>query len=286
VIDRSTAAKLGAQTVRLVEQGCYENARGERVPLADHVAACVAGTELIRPADWNAIEKRAASLAARDTVAGRTAVVEVTLETTLAAARRLRERADDVLALNFASAKNPGGGFLGGSRAQEESLARSSALYASLLAQPVYYEANRAGPRAVYTDHAIYSPRVPVFRDDTGTLLDAPYDVSFVTMPAVNVSAMRQHGRLDQDVIGRTMERRIHCVLALAAARDHRVLVLGAWGCGVFGNDSHLIAGIFAETLGAGIGACFDHVTFAVFDPSPDQAKYAAFRERLTAAAR
>jgi uncharacterized protein (TIGR02452 family) len=59
------------------------------------------------------------------------------------------------------------------------------------------------------------------------------------------------------------------------------VLVLGAWGCGVFGNDSSQIAGMFAESLGAGIGACFDHVTFAVFDPSPDQATYAAFRERL-----
>lgn len=279
MMNRSKAAQLGADTLRLIEQGGYDNRHGTRVPLAAKVAACVAGTALIRPNEWPAIHRRAGELARA--AADRRPRVEVTGETTLAAARRLVDGGATVLALNFASAKNPGGGFLGGSRAQEESLARSSALYPSLCTQQPYYDANRAGARAVYTDHAIYSPRVPVFRDDDGALLDAPYDVSFLTMPAVNVSAMRQHGRLDRDVVFRTMARRVGHVLALAAERGYRMLVLGAWGCGVFGNDPRLIAGFFAEALAKEVGECFEHVTFAVFDPSPDQATLTAFRDGL-----
>ena len=82
--------------------------------------------------------------------------------------------------LNFASAKNPGGGFLGGSQAQEESLARSSALYGSLMTAWDYYEINRKSPNALYTDHIIYSPDVVVFRNDAGDLLDDPWTVSFI----------------------------------------------------------------------------------------------------------
>ncbi|MDE7477756.1 MAG: TIGR02452 family protein, partial [Lachnospiraceae bacterium] len=67
--------------------------------------------------------------------------------------------------LNFASAKNPGGGFLNGAMAQEESLAASSTLYRTLTAHEEYYQSNRAQSSMMYTDHAIYSP----------ALLDLPY---------------------------------------------------------------------------------------------------------------
>jgi len=67
------------------------------------------------------------------------------------------------VALNFASAKNPGGGFLGGAKALEEDMARASALYHCLLRQSEYYTINRAGNSMLCTDH-IYSPLVPFFR--------------------------------------------------------------------------------------------------------------------------
>ena len=56
-----------------------------------------------------------------------------------------------------ASAKHPGGGFLGGARAQEESLARSSGLYACINGNPMY-DHHKAHGDAMYTDYAIYSP--------------------------------------------------------------------------------------------------------------------------------
>jgi uncharacterized protein (TIGR02452 family) len=86
------------------------------------------------------------------------------------------------VALNFASATSPGGGFLSGARAQEECLARCSGLYACLADNPMY-GFHRARRDALYSDYAVYSPDVPVFRseDPAGTLLDEPWLCSFIT---------------------------------------------------------------------------------------------------------
>ena len=96
----------------------------------------------------------------------------------------VEERASNVAVLNFASAKNPGGGFLGGSLAQEESLATASALYTSLISQETsFYCVNRRPEhKAFYTHRMISSPHVPVFRDDTGELLAQPYTVGMLSL--------------------------------------------------------------------------------------------------------
>ena len=84
------------------------------------------------------------------------------------AARGLRP-----VALNFANATNPGGGFLGGATAQEESLCWATGLYACLLGNPMY-AFHQEHDDGLYTDYVIYSPDVPVFRSDVGALLAAP----------------------------------------------------------------------------------------------------------------
>jgi uncharacterized protein (TIGR02452 family) len=105
-------------------------------------------------------------------------------------------------------------------------------------------------------------------------------------MPAVNVSALRQHGRAEalHEEVEATMRRRVGHVLACAASRGHEALVLGAWGCGVFGNDPRLIAGLFAEALAA-VGRCFEVVTFAVYDPKPGSECLSAFADTFGAEA-
>ena len=125
----------------------------------------------------------------------------VTNETTLAAIARWQEHADTLAAMNFASAKNPGGGFLNGSEAQEESLARSSALYASLNRAPDYYSEHRRLASALYSDRMILSPHCPVIRDDAGALLDEPQRVTFITSAAPNAGALRSDD--DRRQIGR-----------------------------------------------------------------------------------
>jgi uncharacterized protein (TIGR02452 family) len=260
---RTTRASLAFETLTILGSGNYIGPAGRKVDIAESLGESVRNTQLIRPGDWQGVISRAMSLPA-----GAAAKIEVTPETTLTAARRLAvdEHRDDVAVLNFASAKNPGGGFIGGSQAQEESLARSSGLYATLQAAPEYYDANRKCGSMSYTDHAILSPGVPVFRDDDGALLNAPYLTTFITMPAVNVGAMGQRDA-DHDRVESVMRHRIECVLALAAATGHGSLVLGAWGCGVFRNDPEMIASLFANSLSKG-GSWrnrFERIIFAIF---------------------
>src|SRR4029077_16450700 len=97
--------------------------------------------------------------------------------------KRLVDDGKQPIALNFANGIHPGGGFLSGALAQEESLCRSSALFATLENDPMY-EAHRIRPLPDSTDWVIYSPNVPVFRSDDGTALDNPWPLSFVTCAA------------------------------------------------------------------------------------------------------
>src|SRR5215472_14314550 len=250
---------VAAETLEITERGGYTSGSGAAVDLRDAIEAAVRGTVLYTPEDLEALT------AAPQSGAGRPRL-EVTGETTAAAARRLvqAEGASGVAMLNFASAKHPGGGWLGGARAQEEDLARCSALYRCLLTQPRYYEANRAHPSLLYTDHVIHAPGVPFFRDDRQALLDQPYLASVITAPAPNAGeALRREPDAGPRVRA-TLADRAGKVLAVAADRGERTLVLGAWGCGVFRNDPAHVAGVFA-----------------VYDRSAGRATLGAFQARL-----
>ena len=169
--------------------------------------------------------------------------------------------------LNFASAKNAGGGFLGGSQAQEESLARSSALYASLQMCPEYYDYHRKQNKSLlYSDYMIYSPACPVFKHDSGKLLDTPYEVDFITSAAPNRGAIARNQPAALEQLEAVFLQRIHAVLSLAANRDCDALVLGAWGCGVFGNQPQSVANWFGKhLLGDGEFANrFKYISFSI----------------------
>ena len=235
---------------------------------------CLAGTKFLTPEELAALRDEVLAIPVSD----KSARVEVRDETTLEGCRRLlTEGAPDVMALNFASAKNPGGGFLNGAQAQEESLARSSGLYPSLLKAPEYYSRHKADPSKLYSDAMILTPGCPVIRDDDGELLAEPYAVTFVTSPAPNAGAIAAVNGDEGAFIGETLERRGELVLALAASLGRRNLVLGAWGCGVFQNDPEQVAKTFAELLKTW-GRRFDRVTFSVYDRTRRQDVIGAFR--------
>ncbi|KZP28482.1 hypothetical protein FIBSPDRAFT_852625 [Athelia psychrophila] len=107
---------------------------------------------------------------------------------------------ENIGVLNFASATKPGGGFLTGAQAQEESLARSSTLYRSLTAAPAqaFYAAHNRNSRGEYYTHAMaLSPGVVFFRDDAGGWTE-PVEADVLTSAAVNAGAARNtlHGRV------------------------------------------------------------------------------------------
>ncbi|ROO84690.1 uncharacterized protein (TIGR02452 family) [Actinocorallia herbida] len=251
---------IAEETVAILAAGAYR-VGGSTVTL--DVPRAVAAARLVQPHGFAAPRK-----GAHDTV------VELTRETTLEAARRL---GPGVAALNFASAKNPGGGFLRGAHAQEEALARASALHPTLHRfQTEFYDAHRAEGDTRYSDRMIYSPGVPVFREESGVLLAEPYEVAFVTSPAPN------RGALPPDVdVSPILRLRAAKVLSLAASEGHDTLVLGAWGCGVFRNDPAEVADIWAGLLEGPFAGAFAHVTMAVFDPAGTTPQYRAFAGRF-----
>ncbi|MDT0451140.1 TIGR02452 family protein [Streptomyces hesseae] len=220
-------------------------------------------------------------------------VFEVTAEGSLGASRRLaadgRVAADGgVAVLNFASARNPGGGYLNGAQAQEEALCRGSALYTCLREAPEYYAAHRADPSPFYSDRVIHSPGVPVFRDDRDGLLETPYTVGFLTSPAPNAGVIAQRTPELTARVPAALAERAGRVLEVAAAHGYRRLVLGAWGCGVFRNDPGQVAAAFAGHLtGTGrFAGRFEHVVFAILDRRTDSPTRAAFASVFAAEAR
>ena len=272
---------IAADTLRILKAGSYQTPGGQHVDLAVDLLNCVANTRCYEPDALSAIEEQ---VLARP-VPFPTMTLEVTNETTLHAAARLAfsNASAKVGALNFASAIRPGGGFLSGAQAQEESLARSSGLYPSLLRCPSYYEHHHAHRTGLYSDRMIYSPRCPVFRTDAGTLLEQAYLVDFITSPAPNAGAVQRNEPHNLPCIEGVLRERSAKVLSLAVHNGCDVLILGAWGCGVFRNKPAMVADVFWEHLAPNrpFWGRFRSVLFAVLDTSASQGIYKAFVERF-----
>ena len=278
-MQRSTRAELARGTVEIVERGSYRSASGRVVDIAHPIRACLEVTRYYPPEELEQLRREVMSRPAAD----HSAVFEVVNETTLSGIARVHLLGQGpVAALNFASARNPGGGFLNGSHAQEESLARSSALHASQMRAWEFYERHRASSSLLYSDAMILSPGCPIFRDDDGKLLDEPQMAAFITSAAPNAGAAAGNRPAELPSIPGVFRRRSEYVLALAASQGYRQLVLGAWGCGVFRNDPGVVAHSFAAHLRHGSwSGRFDRVVFSVLDTSPSQSTLTAFRRAL-----
>ena len=192
-------------------------------------------------------------------------IYEVHKETTLVGCKGLVDEGYNVAVLNFASARNPGGGFIKGSNAQEESLARASGLYHCIHDSTMYAfnEENAQRTKCMYTHQIIYSPNVPVFRDNDDELIKVPYKVSFITAPAVNAGEASKRG-VKHETINKAMYARIDRILGIAKDKGHDALVLGSYGCGVFGNEIQNIGEIFCELLTGKYAGLFKKVVFSV----------------------
>lgn len=267
---------IAQETEEIVAAGWYRSPAGRLVSIAEDFAAARAGTRMFGPDP----------VGLSHVTAVRTSY-EVTGESSLEAAHRMTT-ADPapVAVLNFASARNPGGGHLNGAQAQEEALCRSSALYRCLSGDRIFrefYAHHRADRDPFYTDRVIHSPAVPVFRDDRGRLLETPCTTGFLTAAAPNAGVIRRTAPERAAGIPSALASRAERVLETAAAHGYRRLVLGAWGCGVFQNDPGQVAGVFRELLVKGrFEGHFGEVVFAVLDRTKNATTRAAFERTFS----
>ena len=160
--------------------------------------------------------------------------------------------------LNFSSYKNPGGMFIKGSRAQEECLCHESDLYNILKEIPEFYQWNKQNTnKALYMNRGLYVPEVVFERDSKTTVCDV------ITCAAPNkFAAQKYYGATNEENLDALTER-IQFVLDIAKENDVQTLILGAYGCGVFGQNATEVASIFKDYL-ANEYSCFDTKVFAI----------------------
>ena len=268
---------IARETLQILDQGYYETPPG-RIDIEPARRAAVEGTMLYSPAEL-------AGLVSNHQKTRKHEKTDfcLTSEKTQVAAHRLvqDEGVEDLVVLNFASARRVGGGFLKGAKAQEEDLARSSGLYRCLQTQPQYYDANKNASQ-LYTDHIIYSPRVPWFRVKNRELLARPFLASVITAPAPNAGEYLREMPNNLSQLQESLTRRAGYILAVAEANGNSTIVLGAWGCGVFRNDPEDVAAAFMTHLKSKrFRYSFRNVVFAVYDPSEPQRIFNAFQARV-----
>jgi len=208
----SRLAEIARQTVAISDAGHYTAPSGATVRV--DVTAAVAGTRHHRPDEPLAPTGPTAAPA-----------IEVTHESTLVARAASPRRGHAQLRLGPQPRRRlppwregPGG-------------------EPGAVVRPLPDPAHRTGllrppPRRAdlrYSDRVIWSPAVPVFRDDQGHLLDEPYTTSFLTAAAPNRGAIASNQPENLPDVPATLRRRARRVLTVAAAHGHRSLVLGAW---------------------------------------------------------
>lgn len=206
-----------------------------------------------------------------------------------------------VLVLNFANFKYPGGQFLKGTFSQEESLCHISNLYPALCAsekfyanchQPSFYATHRQSPiDDLYNSDCMYLEDITLLKNLNGSFKKRLYTFDVLSMSAPNKT--RYFARVDssdalavqnaRSKYAYTLVFRIRhlCQLLCVLPNKYDAVVLGAFGCGHFGNDPRRVASIFASVL-ADIPydrtSRFDKIDFVISDTDV----FKAFKDGFT----
>lgn len=194
--------------------------------------------------------------------------VNVVREDCLLAAHRIQQQEKSTpCVLNMASDKSPGGGFLKGDGAQEETLFRRSNYYRSLGGLETAYPSPEYPWKNAAT--AVLTRKVTVFRgpqEQGYRFEEVPYVLDFIAVAAVrNPKTEIKNGleALTPREASILRHKIQHMFVQLANLQQHQHLVLSALGCGAFHNPPHHVAMIFHDLLQV-YGPLFKSVTFAI----------------------
>ena len=188
-----------------------------------------------------------------------------------------------ILVLNLASSTHPGGRVREGANAQEEDLCRKSSLLISLESEDAkkYYNYNNALKTHMGSDAIILSPNVEVVKDSASKPLSSPYKISVISCAAPMIR-LGLEGMTEQKY-KMMFYKRIQGILLVASAQKYRHLILGAFGCGVYGNDAAVVSDLFFKAI-TDFESCtlediapFKSIDFAVLCPPDNDYNYKEF---------
>jgi len=271
-MNKNYRVEIANKTLEIVKKGFYEY-KGKKIVIEKELEESKENTFTIAPNDWDAI---------LNTPIEYRFETEIVTKNCSTIEAIVQEESGKICVLNFASAKNPGGGFLGGASAQEESLARSSNLYETQIKDKAMYDFNKNKSSFLYSDYMIYSPDVLFWNDDNGDYFEKPFVADVITAAAPNKGAMLQHNRKEEIAqIEEVLKKRMDKVLAIALRQKSETLILGAWGCGVFRNEPKDVAHLFKEIIAEKYAGAFKKIVFAVFDSSEKKSNFKQFEETL-----
>lgn len=270
IMPRQASASMCRETQAITARGSYTNAHGVVVDIGAARDAATRGRVAYRPGTTT------------PTGSPRHTQVHTFVynQTTLAVAEARIAQGYRVAILNLASATSPGGGWLNGSMAQEESLARSSTLVHSLRDDEFYFDSSHHR-NPFYNDTVLVSPAVPFFRHHDGQFIDTPWHADVITSAAVHAMAVRRYMSERQPEIALHMQYRTQKVFQVATTLDADILILGAWGCGAFGNNPNDIAQIMRDMMDVVDMRRFVAIDFAVADMYDPPLNYQAFARRF-----
>lgn len=192
--------------------------------------------------------------------------------------------------LNFASAKNPGGGYRHGSKgSQEEDICRRTNLYEALIsedAHPYYDNHKQCDHYGLYDDVLLHCSNVFIIRDKEGNPID-PVSINVISCSAPNAMVYRYHcddgcccdGNIDK-TLSLTIRSRMLGVIegAVTFSGVNNPIILGAWGCGVFKNDPLVVASQWYDLLIENkMANYFDSVIMAI--PNSKSKTYRIFED-------
>lgn len=218
----------------------------------------------------------------------KTQIEVIPLDTISAAiAEHKKNPTGKICILNFASYKNPGGGFMNGSLAQEEAICYCTNLYPNLAKNWVWYETHkRTLNRGAYSDECLVSHNVSVVAAEPGRLLpvEERFEIDVITCAAPNWNSAIRYSSDDTELLDKLFKAafdRVKYVMKVLAEYNYDTVILGAFGCGVFKNDPRIIAEAFDYSLRELLPGKFSRVVFAI--PDRSSSNYRTFAKQFAA---
>lgn len=268
---RKTRSLIAEKTFEEINNGVYFTSNGdEKNELFESVTESVTNSQLMFVSDLN-LKNLGCD--------GKHVFVDFYQGTTVHTLKLIHDLypTEQIGVLNFASAIQPGGGFLTGAQAQEESLCRSSALYACLsqFDDTFYVLPQRNG---IYSNALIISPKVPFFKDDNGQYWENIVHGDVVSIACVNIAKFLPKTKSSRIIIHMVLKLRIKMILSAFEQMKSKTVILGAWGCGVFRNSISEISLLFAKTLKKYKSNNIERIIFAI----PDSDTFIQFKSNFT----